>query len=103
MTVDSEDEPCLLRAAQAGDEQAFGRLVSRHQPGLGRFCLLMLGCPNRAHHAVCETLLRGWQSVDRVEPSTSARMWLYRLATNVCLEDLDGIYEFGDSPTFDAT
>jgi DNA-directed RNA polymerase specialized sigma24 family protein len=102
MTVDSEDEPCLLRAARAGDEKAFGRLASRHEPGLERFCLLMLGCPHRAHHAVCETLLRGWQNLDRVEPSTSARMWLYRLATNVCLEDLDGTDESGDSPPPDA-
>jgi RNA polymerase sigma-70 factor, ECF subfamily len=103
MTVDSQDESRLLQAARAGDEKAFGRLALRHEPGLERFCLLMLGCPHRAHHAVCETLLRGWQNVDRVEPSTSARTWLYRLATNVCLEDLDGTDESGDSPPFDAT
>jgi RNA polymerase sigma-70 factor, ECF subfamily len=96
MTVDSEDERGLLGTARAGDEKAFGRLASRHQPALERFCLLMLGCPHRAHHAVCETLLRGWQNLDRVEPSTSARMWLYRLATNVCLEDLDGTDESGE-------
>jgi RNA polymerase sigma-70 factor, ECF subfamily len=103
MTTDSEDEPCLLRAARAGDEKAFGRLASHHEAGLERFCLLMLGCPHRAHHAVCETMLRGWQNVDRVEPSTSARIWLYRLATNVCLEDLDGTDHFVDPPPFDAT
>jgi RNA polymerase sigma-70 factor (ECF subfamily) len=91
--MDSEAEPCLLGAARAGDEKAFGRLASRHEPGLELYCLLMLGCPYRAHHAVCETLLRGWQNVDRVDPSTSARIWLYRLATNVCLEDLDNTDE----------
>ena len=100
--MDSESERGLLRAAGAGDEKAFGRLASRHEPGLELFCLLMLGCPHRARRAVCETLLRGWQNVDRVEPSTSARTWLYRLATNVCLEDLDCIDESGDSPPFDA-
>jgi RNA polymerase sigma-70 factor (ECF subfamily) len=89
-------EPGLLRAARTGDEEAFGRLATRHQPGLERYCLLMLGCPHRAHHAVCETLLRGWQNVDRVDSSTSARIWLYKVATNVCLEDLDGIDEFGN-------
>jgi RNA polymerase sigma-70 factor (ECF subfamily) len=102
MTMDSEAEPCLLRAARAGDEKAFGRLASRHAPGLELYCLFMLGCPHRAHHAVGEILLRGWQNVDRVDPSTSARMWLYKLATNVCLEDLDSTDEFGDSPPFEA-
>jgi RNA polymerase sigma-70 factor (ECF subfamily) len=88
------DEPSLLAAARAGDEQAFGRFASRHRPGLQLFCLLMLGCPDRAHDAVCETLLRGWRNVDRVASCASARIWLYRLATGVCLEDLERTDEF---------
>jgi RNA polymerase sigma-70 factor, ECF subfamily len=91
--MDTGDERSLLAAARAGDEEAFGRFASHHRPGLDRFCLLMLGCPDRAHDAVCETLLRGWRSVDRLATSASARIWLYRLATNVCLEDLDGTDE----------
>jgi len=88
--LDARDERFLLAAAQAGDEEAFGLVASCHRPGLERFCELMLGCPHRAHEAVGETLLRGWLSVDRVAPSASARIWLYRLATHVCLEALDG-------------
>jgi DNA-directed RNA polymerase specialized sigma24 family protein len=38
-------------------------------------------------------LLRGWRDLDRVAPSASARIWLYRLATDVCLEDLDATDE----------
>jgi len=87
--MDSADERCLLAAAQAGDEKAFGRLASCHQPGLERFCRLMLGCPRDAHQAVCETLLRCWSELRRGEPSASARIWLYRLATEVCLEKID--------------
>jgi RNA polymerase sigma-70 factor (ECF subfamily) len=49
----------------------------------------MLGCPHLAQEAVCETLLRGWRDLDRMVPSASARIWLYRLATDVCLQDLD--------------
>jgi DNA-directed RNA polymerase specialized sigma24 family protein len=89
------DERSLLLAARAGDEKAFGRLASRHWPGLELYCQLMLGCPLHAHEAVCETLLRGWRDLDRVAPSASARIWLYRLATDVCLEDLD---RSGDCP-----
>ena len=92
-TMDTADERSLLAEARAGDEKAFGRLASRHRPGLELYCQLMLGCPHHAHEAVCETLLRGWRDLDRVAPSASARIWLYRLATDVCLEDLDGTDE----------
>src|ERR1700740_2104709 len=82
------DECRLMAAARAGDEKAFGRFASRYRPGLGVFCQLMLGCSQPAHDAVGETLLRGWRELDRVPPSASARLFLYRLATDVCLEDL---------------
>jgi RNA polymerase sigma-70 factor (ECF subfamily) len=99
--MDASDEQCLLAAARAGDQNAFGRLASNHRPGLELFCLLMLGCPDRAHEAVCETLLRGWRDVDRVAPSASARIWLYRLATHVCIESLDGTDESRSPRPFD--
>ena len=87
------NERRLLTAARAGDQTAFGRLASYHGPGLERFCFLMLGCPDRADEAVCETVLRGWRSVESVAPSMSARIWLYRLALSVCIEDLDATDE----------
>jgi RNA polymerase sigma-70 factor (ECF subfamily) len=95
------DDRHLLAAARAGDEQAFGRLAARHRPGLELFCLLMLGCPHAADDAVCETLLRGWTERDRGASSASARIWLYRLATDVCLEDLGGTDESGGTRPFD--
>jgi DNA-directed RNA polymerase specialized sigma24 family protein len=83
------DERHLLAAARAGDEAAFGRIAARHRQGLELFCRLMLGCPHAADEAVCETLMRAWTERDRSTPA-SARLWLYRLAADVCLEDLDG-------------
>jgi RNA polymerase sigma-70 factor (ECF subfamily) len=100
-TPDTEDEHHLLAAARAGDELAFGRLASRYRPGLERFCVLMLGCPHAAHDAVCETLLRGWRDVRRVAPAGAARIWIYRLATQVCLEDLDRADESRGRGPFD--
>lgn len=85
--MEPADDRRLLAAARAGDEKAYGRLASRHRPGLERLCRLMLGCPHRAQDAVCETLVRGWRDLERVPPSASARIWLYRLATDICLED----------------
>jgi RNA polymerase sigma-70 factor, ECF subfamily len=79
----------LLAAARLGDERAFGQLVEHHRRALELYCELMLGCPERAREAVRETLLRGWCARDHVDPQASARIWLYRLATGVCLGDPD--------------
>jgi RNA polymerase sigma-70 factor (ECF subfamily) len=100
-TADVGDDRGLVTAARAGDEHAFGRLASRHRPGLELYCRLMLGCPHEAREAVQETLLRGWRDLDRVAPSGCPRIWLYRLATNVCLEDLDGTDESRHRRSFD--
>ena len=95
------DERALLAAARAGDENAFGRLVAQHRLGLELFCLLMLGCPHAAHDAVFETLLRGWSQLHQGAPSASARIWLYRLAIDVCTEGLDGTDESRGRRPFD--
>ena len=99
----SGDERSLIAAARAGDEAAFGRLASSHVPGLELFCQLMLGCPDEAHEAVCETLLRGWRELRGSAPSAYARIWLYRLASDVCLEDLDRTDESGGRHPFDGS
>ncbi len=49
----------------------------------------MLGCPLAAHDAVGEALLRGWDEVQRSAPPGPVRIWLYRLATAVCLERIE--------------
>jgi RNA polymerase sigma-70 factor (ECF subfamily) len=95
------EEARLLAAARDGDELAFGRLAAHYRPGLECFCLLMLGCPHAGHDAVSETLLRGWRDVGRVARTESPRIWLYRLATHVCLEDLDATDESGRRGPFD--
>ena len=94
-------ERTLLAAARAGDELAFGALTSGYRPGLERFCRLMLGCPHAARDAACETLLRGWRDLGRGAPPASARIWLYRLATDVCVEDLEASDESGGPRPFD--
>ncbi|MFZ1995346.1 MAG: hypothetical protein WAU75_14625 [Solirubrobacteraceae bacterium] len=100
-TRGAEQERRLLAAAQAGDERAFGSLAGRHRPGLELYCLLMLGCPHKAHAVVHEALWRGWCGLEDVAPSASTRIWLYRLATEVCLENLEGTDEFQRPPPFD--
>ncbi len=96
-----DEDRGLFAAARLGDERAFGRLIEHHRRGLELYCRLMLGCPHRANDAVHETLLRGSRDLGRVQPAASARIWLFRLATDVCLEDPDRTDEFRGPRPFD--
>ncbi|HTU31928.1 MAG TPA: RNA polymerase subunit sigma-70 [Solirubrobacteraceae bacterium] len=81
--------PLLLAAAQAGDERAFRQLVEPYRHALDVHCYRMLGSAQDAEDLVQETLLRAWRALARFEPRYQLQTWLYRIATNACLDELE--------------
>jgi RNA polymerase sigma-70 factor (ECF subfamily) len=78
----------LVARAQEGDEAAFGRLVEGHRRELEVHCYRILGSSQDAEDAVQETFMAAWQGVAGFEARASVRTWLYRIATNRCLDAL---------------
>jgi RNA polymerase sigma-70 factor (ECF subfamily) len=81
------------QAAQSTATREVGDLEARLEelrPELTGYCYRMLASPFEAEDAVQETFIRAWRSYDRFEGRAQLRSWVYRIATNVCLDMLNG-------------
>jgi RNA polymerase sigma-70 factor (ECF subfamily) len=72
----------------AAQDETFRRLVEPHRAELHAHCYRMLGSVHDAEDALQDALLRAWRGLRRFEGRSSVRTWLYRIATNACLDAL---------------
>ncbi len=68
------------------DAETIERELEQHRRALTGYCYRMLGSGSEAEDAVQETFIRAWKNIDRFEGRSSLKSWLYRIATNVCVD-----------------
>jgi RNA polymerase sigma-70 factor (ECF subfamily) len=86
MPASSDQE--LIEAARRGDESAYQELVEQHRAELHAHCYRMLGSVHDAEDALQDAFLRAWKGLRGFQGRSSPRSWLYKIATNTCLDTI---------------
>ena len=88
-TTKQEEAAALVAAVRSGDDTAFAAVTEPYRRQLHLHCYRMLGSFDEAEDLVQETLLRAWRGRAGFEGRSMIRTWLYRIATNACLDFLE--------------
>src|SRR5437763_6337316 len=83
------DSPAVAVRSDASSDVEF-EVLEQYRRELTGYCYRMLGSAFEADDAVQETMVRAWKAAGSFEGRSSVRSWLYRIATNVCLDQLRG-------------
>ena len=97
------DEAALIRAAQAGDHAAFEQLVRAYDQSVLRLAMNLLRSPEDAHDVYQEVFLRVYRNLHSFRFDCSFHTWLYRIATNLCLDQMRKRKVRKEEPTVFAT
>ncbi|MBI4347859.1 MAG: sigma-70 family RNA polymerase sigma factor [Elusimicrobia bacterium] len=84
--MQAPDEAALVREAREGGRSAFAELVRRHHPAILALCRSMLNDPAEADDAAQEAFLKAWRSLADFSGGSGFGTWLYRIASNQCLD-----------------
>ena len=88
-TTDDALQLARLESARSGDKGSFESLVEPYRKELLAHCYRILGSFEDAEDVLQETLVRVWRHLNSFEGRSSLRSWLYKIATNACLDALD--------------
>ena len=80
------NESELIQAARGGDEAAFEQLVRLHEKKIYNLCLRMCGSSEDAAEAAQDTFLALWRGLEGFREDAALSTWLYRLASNACID-----------------
>jgi RNA polymerase sigma-70 factor (ECF subfamily) len=84
--VQSSDDLELIDRFKDGDTSAFGEIVNKYQDKIYNLCRHMLGNAEEAEDAAQDVFLKAYQALPKFQPEASLYTWLYRIATNTCID-----------------
>ena len=84
----ANSEAKWIADAQAGDKEAFAKLVEKYQKPVFSVCYRMLGTPTAAEDAAQEAFIRAYQALDRYDPDRSFATWILSIASNYSIDQL---------------
>ena len=102
-TAGQLEETALIRAAQAGDRDAFEQLVRAYDQSVLRLAMNLLRSPEDAQDVYQEAFLRVYRNLDKFRFDCSFHTWLYRIVTNLCLDHMRKRKVRKEEPTIVAT
>ncbi len=84
--MQKSDDLNLIDRFNKGDSSAFGEIVNKYQDKIYNLCRHMLGNADDAEDAAQDVFLKAYQALPKFQPNASLYTWLYRIATNTCID-----------------